>query len=87
MIRDNRYFWEREDPDPVEFIGGEIKLYTEAKRFAVSKTYFNLDGSKEYGKTVTINLGANVCDAGLIKVFEDALAILKGEPINDNEDA
>lgn len=78
-------FYELEEPDYMKIIGGEVRFYKNAKRISFSKNpTTDNEGVRHMGKTVTVNLGLNQCDQRLIGILEKAVAILKGEQINED---
>ena len=72
------HFYEREEPEHITIIGGEVRLYKEAKRLSFSKNpWVDEAGVERIGKTVTLHLGLNAGNDELIHILEDAIAILK----------
>lgn len=81
-------FYELEEPDYMKIIGGEVRVYKNAKRIAFSKNpWTDEHGEVRTGKTVTVNLGLNHGNPDLIRAFETAISILKGEQLNVIEQA
>lgn len=82
------HFYEVETPEYMKIIGGEVRIYRGAKRIAFSKNpWTDEHGEVRTGKTVTVNLGLNHGNPDLIRAFETAISILKGEQLNVIEQA
>lgn len=76
-------FYENEQPELVDIVGGEVRFYKDAKRLSFSKNpWIDGTGKLRIGKTVTVNLELNAGDTELIQVLEKAVAILKGGNTN-----
>lgn len=78
-------FYDNETPDYIRTFDGEVRFYKNAKRISFSKNpTTDNEGTRHMGKTVTVNLGLNQGDQRLIGILEKAVAILKGEEINED---
>ncbi|MFV0362389.1 MAG: hypothetical protein ACK5LL_04775 [Suipraeoptans sp.] len=71
-------FYEKEQPELVIAQNGELRLYHEGLRLAVSKPQWSNDSGVHMGKTVSIDLAANKGNQELIKLLEHAIGLLKG---------
>lgn len=75
-------FYETEQPELVTVISGELRLYRNGQRLAVSKPQFtDKDGQKRIGKTVSIDLSANKGNAELIGLLQSTIEILQKDKI------
>ena len=79
-------FYETEQPELVIVVSGEMRLYHNGQRLAVSKPQFtDKDGQKRIGKTVSIDLAANKGNQELIRLLQNAIDILQAEDSEQDE--
>ena len=79
-------FYETEQPELVTVVSGEMRLYHNGQRLAVSKPQFtDKDGQKRIGKTVSIDLAANKGNQELIRLLQNAIDILQAEDSEQDE--
>lgn len=77
MKREYDKFYEKEQPEFVTVKGGELRLYKEGQRLAVSKPSWSNSEGVHMGKTVTIDLAANKGNQEMIELFERVIELLK----------
>lgn len=70
-------FFEKEQPEFITIKGGELRLYNEQRRLAVSKPSWSNDEGVHMGKTVTIDLTANKGNQELIGLLQKTIDILQ----------
>lgn len=79
MKKEYDKFYEKEQPETVIVKSGELRLYTEGQRLAVSKPqWIDKNGDYQMGKTVSIDLAANKGNQEMIELFERVIELLKG---------
>lgn len=79
MKKEYDKFYEKEQPKTVIVKSGELRLYTEGQRLAVSKPqWIDKNGDYQMGKTVSIDLAANKGNQEMIELFERVIELLKG---------
>lgn len=78
MKKDYDKFYEKEQPETVIVKSGELRLYKEGQRLAVSKPSWSNSEGVHMGKTVTIDLAANKGNQEMIELFECVIELLKG---------
>lgn len=77
MKKDYNKFYEKEQPEYVAIQGGELRLYRENMRLAVSKPSWSDSDGVHMGKTVSIDLAANKGNQGMIELLINAIELLK----------
>lgn len=70
-------FYEKEQPELVIVKSGEVRLYKNGQRLAVSKPSWSNSEGVNMGKTVSIDLAANKGNQELIQVLQNAIEILQ----------
>lgn len=78
MKKDYDKFYEKEQPETVIVKSGELRLYKEGQRLAVSKPSWSNSEGVHMGKTVTVDLAANKGNQEMIELFERVIELLKG---------
>ena len=71
-------FYEKEQPETLIIKGGELRLYKEGLRLGVSKPSWSNSEGMHMGKTVTIDLAANMGNHEMIELFERVIELLNG---------
>ncbi len=78
MKKEYDKFYEKEQPELVTVKSGELRLFRNSQRLAVSKPSWSNNEGAHMGKTVTIDLGANKGNQEMIELFERVIELLKG---------
>ncbi len=78
MKKDYDKFYEKEQPETVIVKSGELRLYKDGQRLAVSKPSWSNSDGVHMGKTVTVDLAANKGNQEMIELFERVIKLLKG---------
>lgn len=78
MKKDYDKFYEKEQPETVIVKSGELRLYKDGQRLAVSKPSWSNSDGVHMGKTVTVDLAANKGNQEMIELFERVIELLKG---------
>lgn len=78
MKKDYDKFYEKEQPETVIVKSGELRLYKDGQRLAVSKPSWSDSDGVHMGKTVTVDLAANKGNQEMIELFEHVIELLKG---------
>lgn len=78
MKKDYDKFYEKEQPETVIVKSGELRLYKDGQRLAVSKPSWSNSDGVHMGKTVTVDLAANKGNQEMIELFEHVIELLKG---------
>ena len=78
MKKEYDKFYEKEQPELVTVKSGELRLFYNSQRLAVSKPSWSNNEGVHMGKTVTIDLGANKGNQEMIELFERVIELLKG---------
>ena len=80
MKKEYDKFYETEQPELVKVKSGEVRLFHDCQRLAISKPQWkDKEGNYQMGKTVSIDLAANKGNQELIELFEHAIELLKGD--------
>lgn len=78
MKKEYDKFYEKEQPELVTVKSGELRLFRNSQRLAVSKPSWSNNEGVHMGKTVTIDLGANKGNQEVIELLEHVIEMLKG---------
>ena len=76
-MRDYDKFYEKEQPELVTVKSGELRLFRNSQRLAVSKPSWSNSEGVHMGKTVTIDLAANKGNQEMIEFFEHVIELLR----------
>lgn len=78
VYEEQEKFYEKEQPELVTAKGGEIRLYKNSGRLAVSKPQWtDADGNSHMGKTVSVDLTNNKGNLELIDLLKNVVELLK----------
>lgn len=77
MGKEYHRFFEKEQPELVKIKGGELRLFREGQRLAVSKPSWENKDGVQMGKTVTVDLAANKGNQEIIAMLQNVIAMLQ----------